>query len=63
MFLQNRAAPNWIRPLFFHNRSVLSVAIIGYLRISVNKLFRYLMNLYNLSVNYKDDRNFRVNLV
>ena len=63
MFLQNRDAPTLIRPLFFHNRSVLSVAIIGHLPISVNKLFRYLRNLYNFSVNYKDHRNFRVNLV
>ena len=63
MFLQNRDAPNWIRPLFFHNRSVLYIAIIGHIRISVNNLFRYLMNLYIFSVNYKDDRNFRVNWV
>ena len=63
MFLQNRDAPNRIRPLFFHNRSVLYIAIIGHIRISVNKLFRDLMNVDIFSVNYKDDRNFRVNLV
>ena len=33
------------------------------LPISVTKLFLSLIIFYNLSVNYKDDRNFMVNLV